>query len=979
MSASKYDLRKKFAVHYFGADYDLGTARGRVVVDPTGAEVGFGRATAAASGFDKAAKGSGLSMGAAGVAIGGAGLAIAGGLAVAVSKAASFEKRMSAIEAVSGATTGEMDKMREMALRLGAETVFSAEEAAGAIEELIKAGLPVEDVLNGAADAAVNLAAAGEIDLKEAATIAANAMNAFNLEGKDMTRVADQIAGAANASAIDVSDFGQSLQQSGAAANLVGLDFEDLTVAIAAMGNAGIKGSDAGTSLKTFLSNLQPTTKKQIDLFRELGIVTEEGGNAFFDASGQVKGMSEIAGVLEEATRGMTDQQKALALETMFGSDAIRAAAIITGEGAAGMDELAASIGRVSAADVAEKRLDNLSGDLEGLSGSIDTLLINIGTPLQEGLRTIVQFLTELVNKLGEVSPETAKWIGYIAAAAAAILILSGGLLTLISVVGKVKAAMAALNAVTLANPYVLLALAIIAVGVALWQLYERNETFRKGVQAVWEWIQSNVFPIIEQVILGVQAMIKAFQGEGITSDGIVGFFEKIGVTARKVVDFIVNEVWPRIVQAFNWMKDEGVPALVAAWDWLYERVSPVIRALGPLIVAIFNRIKDTVTTNINTIKTVIGVVIGIIVPLWRKFGDNIMNVIEVAWNYVKGAISGAMTVIRGIIELFTGLISGDWSKAWNGLLTIVTGMFDLLWNTVKYFLGIIAQAFGIAWEAILAVVQWVWEGLVSIIDNSLTWVWRRIEGVLAAIFGFWQDHWNRILGVIRWIWDNVVWKVATAIGQVIAFVASIPQKVKDALWNAASVLWERGVQLISGLFNGIGAVVASTWQWMYDNVWTPITNFFSGAADWLYNAGKDILTGLWDGMKSVWEDVSDWTGGLGGRIIDLKGPPDYDKVMLVQNGELIMQGLQRGMMQGWEANERWLSSIAPVISQTVNARAITPFATAADKPSGGNVTIQMEFPNVGSAKDVQEIEQALGSSEVLQRLVVATRAGRRM
>jgi len=336
-----------------------------------------------------------------GFAVGGA--LLAAGFVAAVSTTAKFEARLSAVQAVSNATAGEMDLLRDKALQLGADTAFSASESASAMEELVKAGLSVEDVLNGAADATVALAAAGGVELTTAAEIAANAMNVFALSAEDMPKIADLVAGAANASAIDVADFAMSLQQSGAVANLVGLDFEDLALAITAMGNAGIKGSDAGTSLKTFFMRLEPSTQKSTDMMEKLGIITEDTGNQFFDAAGNAKDMADISDVLATALAGQTREQKLATLNTLFGSDAIRAAAVIADEGAAGFDKLGTALGSISAAEIAEIRLDNLAGDMEKLSGSFETLLITSGSLFTDVLRSLVQGATSLVDALAKI------------------------------------------------------------------------------------------------------------------------------------------------------------------------------------------------------------------------------------------------------------------------------------------------------------------------------------------------------------------------------------------------------------------------------------------------------------------------------------------------------------------------------------------------------------------------------------------------
>lgn len=345
------------------------------------------------------ATGSSLASAFGGVAIAGL-TALAAGFAASVTAASGFEAQMSAISAVSGATAGEMQQLTAIALELGKTTSFSASEAANGIEELIKAGVSIQDVMGGAAAASLSLAAAGAISVGDAASIAANAMNQFNLTGGQLGHVADLIAGAANASAIDVNDFKFSLAAVGAVANTVGFSFDDTATAIALLGQAGIKGSDAGTSLKTMFLSLQPSTEKQTALFRELGLITADGANQFFDATGKVKGMAEIAGTLQEALSGMTQQQKLATLETIFGSDAIRAAAVFANQGAEGFNTMAASMAKVTAEGVAAERLNNLKGSFEQLKGSVETLAITFGMALLPALRSGVDGLTNVVNAL---------------------------------------------------------------------------------------------------------------------------------------------------------------------------------------------------------------------------------------------------------------------------------------------------------------------------------------------------------------------------------------------------------------------------------------------------------------------------------------------------------------------------------------------------------------------------------------------------
>jgi TP901 family phage tail tape measure protein len=336
------------------------------------------------------------------------GIGIAGGFAVfnkvqdalsgAAGSAIGFEKSMSGIKAVSGASAGDMQQLSTLALQLGKDTSFSAGQAAKGIEELLKGGVSIGDVFGGAASAALNLAAAGEVDLASAAEIAANAMSQFGLSGADMENVSNKIAGAANASSLSVNDFKFSLSAVGSVAALAGESFDSTAVAIAQLGAAGIKGSDAGTSLKAMLNTLIPTTDAAKSAMKDLGIITATGANQFIDASGKMKDFGAIAEILQTSTGKLTESQRLLALETIFGADGMRAAGVLAKGGAEGFNTMAASMDKVTAASVAAERLNNLAGDLEQLKGSAETAGIILLSTLSPALRDAAKKATEFVN-----------------------------------------------------------------------------------------------------------------------------------------------------------------------------------------------------------------------------------------------------------------------------------------------------------------------------------------------------------------------------------------------------------------------------------------------------------------------------------------------------------------------------------------------------------------------------------------------------
>lgn len=322
-----------------------------------------------------------------------AGMAVVKFLTVdALSAASTFESTMSGIKAVLSPTAAEFEALGKKALDLGADTVFGASEAAEAIEMLAKNGLTASQILNGAADATVYLAAATGTDLSNAADIATDAMANFNIPAESMARAINGITGVTVASKFTIDDYRLAMAQAGGVAGSVGVEFEDFNTAIAAISPLFASGSDAGTSFKTFLQRLIPASTAAEAAMRDLGIITEEGQNQFFTASGALRDMDEIAGVLQGALSDLTEQQKNEALATIFGTDAMRAAVGLANVGQTEFQALARSIAMVDARQQAAERMNNFAGALEEAKGGLETMQIVIASK-------VLPFLTKLLRQ----------------------------------------------------------------------------------------------------------------------------------------------------------------------------------------------------------------------------------------------------------------------------------------------------------------------------------------------------------------------------------------------------------------------------------------------------------------------------------------------------------------------------------------------------------------------------------------------------
>ncbi len=393
-------------------------------------------------------------------------LAAAGYMSIKV--AGDFERSMAQVQVATGASDQEMDLLGDTAKQLGADTKFSAGEAAGAMLELAKSGITPAQIRAGALKSAMDLAAAGNMDLAQAATLTGTSMNAFSLRAEKAKTVADALAGGANASAADVSDLSLALSQGGTSAAAYGLNINESVGALSAFADNAIRGSDAGTSFKTFLTRLNPTTKKSAELMNELGL-------NFFDAHGQMKKLPAVAQELQDKLGGMTDKQRGAALSVLFGSDAIRAANVFYKEGATGMNKyIGATKKQGAATKMANAFMKGMAGTIEKSKGAMENAALVAGIALAPVITTLANAVAWLSETFSSLPPGVQKAViifGLILAVVGPIVWFLGtmtvAITALIPVVGYLAGAFVALDVSMAGIPLLIGAVAAVAVGLS--------------------------------------------------------------------------------------------------------------------------------------------------------------------------------------------------------------------------------------------------------------------------------------------------------------------------------------------------------------------------------------------------------------------------------------------------------------------------------------------------------------------------------
>jgi TP901 family phage tail tape measure protein len=357
----------------------------------------------------------------------GIGLAVAGGIGLAaigfkqvIDIGIEYQNSLNTLQAVSHATGDQMARVGATAKALGSDMSLpatSAADAAAAMTELAKGGLSVDQAMT-AAKGTLQLAAAAQIDAAQAATIQSQALNAFGLSADNAGHVSDVLANAANAASGEITDFAQAMSQVGAVAHQFGLSIDETTTALGLFANAGIKGSDAGTLIKSALLALANPSGPAKKAIHALGLET-------YDATGKFVGLKSIFDQLHDASGRMTDAQYQQATATVFGSDAVRLAGVAAGTTGEQWDSMASAIGHAGgASEVAAAKTKGLGGAIEAFKSQIETVQIDafekIGPFLEAGVRQaanavskygpqIVDGLERAIDFGAQVGPGIAK------------------------------------------------------------------------------------------------------------------------------------------------------------------------------------------------------------------------------------------------------------------------------------------------------------------------------------------------------------------------------------------------------------------------------------------------------------------------------------------------------------------------------------------------------------------------------------------
>lgn len=811
-------------------------------------------------------------------------LPIAASGVATINAAGDFEQAMNKVKAATEASGEEFTNLRDLAIELGSTTAFSASEAAYAMNELATAGFDTNEIM-GALPGVLDMAAAGSVSLSSAAEIASGILNGFGFAATDLSYVNDVLARDFLSTATTLSDLGESFKYVGPTAKSAGLTFTEVAAAIGLMGNAGIKGSMAGTALNSSISRLLKPTKEVENTLRELGVTVT-------NSSGKLLPLVDIMKQLEAAGADTTDMITLFGLEA--GPDMM--ALLSQGSGAlAALDKELQNAGG-TAQKVATTQMAGFNGSMDELTSAAEGFMIAIGDAgLLGWMTSLVEKLTELTMSASKMSPTFLKIVtivGIVVAAVGPFLAVFGRMATAIGegILAFKKFGSWALKVApwltTLTGPVGWVIAAIVALGIAAVIAYKKCEAFRNVVDrafqavataAMWMW-QNAIVPafnwITEKARVVGAAIARLWQqaqpvfvalGAAILrvwnsaiKPGIVSIAGSFATAGAAIKAFWTNTVQPALTQIMamfvrlavavrSWWQGNGdsvmrTAASVVTWlggvmTTVWTGIMAVFRAVAAVIswivvnvaIPLFTMLVSIIRTIISTVMgmqavwTVIGAVIGVAIAV-------VVGVVRILW----AVITTVFTAIAAIVTwLWTTVIVPAFT-AIGAVIKVAVGVITWMWSSV---ISPVFQAIGAAVNVVASVLIWLWTSVVSPVFQAIgaviSWVW---SSIIQPAFSMIATAVGLVISAITWLW-NTISPVFAAIGNLIWAVWSGVISVVFALFKLGFALIGAVVQvfwaIIKTVFTAIAAVVMMVWS----SVISPILTAIGALFTWLWSA----------------------------------------------------------------------------------------------------------------------------------------------
>jgi TP901 family phage tail tape measure protein len=873
-----------------------------------------------------------------------------------IQSAATFEFNISRISAVlttvGKASNDQIGQMSELALKLGSNSSFSANEIAEGMYTLARQGLDATTIMGNGVNGAINvvndLAQATDSTMTDTATVITDVVHEYGLSGNSLREVANIMSGALHNSSESLDDFYQSMKQVGPVAANMHQNAMDMSTALALLAQHGITGSSAGTALKNMLLGLEPRTKKAADLMKELGISAKDGAaNSFYQLNGNLKPLPEIIDVLNQKYNGLNDKQKQAALSATFTKYGLAGLNVVVGQSRDSFMKFQEELKADDAATIAAKKLDNLHGDMLKFNAGVQTMMKSFGDSVGTMLRPLTQAATQAVKAMAEL-PKPVKEFSMILLGVGSVILSAGG--ALLTFGGAIQLfgptlAMAGLNVAKFQAFVGLLGKAftgflipagvtigvIAAVALAFKLAYDHIKPFHDAV--------NNVISSVQQVAGALKGLWQggAVEGKGISILDNLGFSSSAISVIQNSISTIKSGI-AGIGQAFNNVKSfaqgffmilsgtgggKGISILQKLG--IDKGTIQSLMQIGGQIRAAFNSIRQIVSTSLNQIGNTAKQALNKIFTFWNQHHQQIQQTGKQVWNGISTFIRTAIGIVTPIIAAFTNVV-----------LPIVVEIFRSIWQTaVQVFNGLV-QTIGAALQAIFT---W-WNSIWPQIQVIVTTVWNVIKVVIGAAFAVILPIIIAALGFIKGAWENG-WN---AIKAALSFAWDAIKGVIQIAWHLISGIISIGLDVLTGNWGKAWNDIKKT----FSNVWDDIKGTFKNLIGDALDFGKNFVQMIAKGITGAVGAVKDAVSGVADKIKGFLGFASPTKEGPASKSDKWGPNFVNMVAKG-------IQDYTPKIQAAVNGIALT-MKTGITSPITNNVSQSMALPSGAGGGNVYNI-----------------------
>lgn len=845
-------------------------------------------------------------------------LPIVGVGAAAVKTATDFEVGMSEVKAISGATGSEFDALRDKAIEMGAKTKFSASDSADAFKYMAMAGWDASQMMDGIAGI-MDLAAASGEDLATTSDIVTDALTAFGLQASDSAHFADVLAQASSKSNTNVGLMGETFKYVAPVAGALGYSIEDTAVAIGLMANSGIKGSQAGTALRSTITRLAKPVGEAEKAVNDLGI-------SITNADGTMKPLSQTMVELREKFAGLTEEQKAQYAAMLAGQEGMSGLLAIVNASDEDFQKLTDEINNANGAaeDMASVMMDNTAGAVEQLKGALESAGILIGEKLTPYIRQLAEWITGLVEKFNNLSAEQqdqiVKW-GLIFAAVGPILLVMS---RLIGVVSGVMGAFTGLKGIlfgydkimkggnlvlgetveyvkhipglleTMGTSFmaliapILAVVAVVAVLVgAFVTLWKTNEEFRDNMVGIWNGIKESINSFFDGVVERIDAL--GFDFENITEviktvwfalcDVLAPVFEGAFNTIAIVLDGVFNQILS-VMDIFiglftgNWEQlGEGVKRVVSGIVETFANLgSNILGVIGDIGAEILNKLGfEKAAEGFQNFFDTLSDLFGQIPELLSSAIDTIVSFFtETIPNAFNSAIEAVQGFVDNIIEFFTVTVPEAFSTFVNETIPNAINSIVQWFEQLPYMIGYaIGELIGYFYLFATNLWTWITTELPLIIEGIIQWfaqlpsrIWEWLTGVVTNVINWGVEMYNNaVLAASNFVNGAIAW-ISQLPSRILAWLISTLSNVIS--WGANMVSQARSVAInfVNSFISFITSLPSKVW-----GIISQIPSKVLAIGGQLYNAGRNIFQSLWNGIKSIGDSILGWVSDFAGKI----------------------------------------------------------------------------------------------------------------